>query len=232
MPISNQATSTSPASIPDSGEIRQELCDYARRIKLNHLTSATGGNISYRVGEDMLISPSGFVLDEITPQDWVKVNLESGEPYPNQLKVSSELRMHLALYHTRPDIQAVMHSHPPYVIACSLVNVGLLPIGSEAPIFLGENVPMVPYVLPTSPLLAEAVAKVAPGNNVIILQNHGLVTLGKNNHDAYYRTELSEEIAKIQAIAFSLGRGEPLHLSPRQVQEYKDWLFHQKLPEA
>jgi L-fuculose-phosphate aldolase len=232
MPISSQVPSTLAASTPDSDDIRLELCDYSRRIKFNRLTSATGGNISYRVGEDILISPSGFVLDEIAPQDWVKVNLASGEPYPDQFKPSSELWMHLALYRIRSDVNAVMHSHPPYVIACSLVNVSLLPIGSEAPIFLGENVPMVPYVLPASPLLAEAVAKVAADNNVIILQNHGLVTLGKNNHEAYYRTELSEEIAKIQGIAFSMNRGEPQRLSPQQVQEYKDWLFHKKLPEA
>lgn len=232
MQVSNQVipTAITMSELPNEQDLRIELSDYARRIKQSHLTSATGGNISYRVGADILISPSGYVLDEITPGDWVKVNIEIGQPCPDQLKPSSELPMHLGLYRLRPDVNAVMHSHPPYVIACSLVNMPLLPIGSEAPIFLGEDVPMVPYVLPASPLLADAVARVAKDNNVFVLQNHGLVTLGKNNHEAYYRTELAEEIAKIIAIAYSMGRGEPQRLSSQQIQEYKEWLFCKKLP--
>jgi ribulose-5-phosphate 4-epimerase/fuculose-1-phosphate aldolase len=64
----------------------------------------------------------------------------------------------------------------------------------------------------------------------MVLENHGLVTLGKTNREAYNRTELIEEIAKIMTIAYSLGKGEPRLPSQKDLDEYKDWYFHKKLP--
>lgn len=70
----------------ENEDIRQELCLYSSRLKQRGLTSATGGNISYRVGDDVLISPTGCTLDELETDDWVKVSLKTGEPYPHILK--------------------------------------------------------------------------------------------------------------------------------------------------
>lgn len=61
-------------------DIRYELCLYSARLKQRGLTSATGGNVSYRVGDDMWISPTGCVMDELEIDDWVKVNLSTGKP--------------------------------------------------------------------------------------------------------------------------------------------------------
>jgi L-fuculose-phosphate aldolase len=212
-------------------DIRAELCEYSARMKQRGLTSATGGNVSHRVGDDMWISPTGCVMDELGVDDWVKVDLESGKPYPHRYKPSSEVVMHQQIYLARPDINAVMHSHPPYIIALSLLGIELMPIGSESPIALGERVPLVPYEIPTSPLLARAAAEYTREYNVLMLENHGLVTLGKDNREAYNRTELAEEIAKVICIAHSLGKGEPRRPSPQEIEEYKDWFYHRQLPE-
>lgn len=214
-----------------SDDIRGELCVYAARLKQHGLTSATGGNISYRVGDDLWISPTGCVLDELEVDDWVKVNLVTGEPYPHKLKPSSELALHREVFLARPDVRSIMHSHPPNVIALSLLGVEIKPIGSEAPISIGARIPIVPYEIPGSPMLARAVALYAKDFNVMVLENHGLVTLGDSNREAYNRTELTEEIAKIMAIAYAVGKGEPRWPTEKQIQEYRTWHQENTLPE-
>ncbi|MEM4644078.1 MAG: class II aldolase/adducin family protein [Candidatus Methanomethylicaceae archaeon] len=214
----------------DDEDVRRELCLFAARLKQRGLTSATGGNISYRVGDDMWISPTGCVLDELEIDDWVKVNLLTGEAYPHKLKPSSEIVLHREVFLTRPDVLSIMHSHPPHVIALSLLGIEIQPLGSEAPMTLGDRIPLIPYEIPTSPMLGKIVAQYARDYNVMVLENHGLVVLGKSNREAYNRTELTEEIAKIMTIAYSLGKSEPHFPSQEQIKEYKDWYYHKKLP--
>ncbi len=211
-------------------DIRHELCDYSARLKQRGLTSATGGNVSYRVGDDMWISPTGCVMDELEVEDWVKVNIITGEAYPHKFRPSSEIVLHREVFLARPDVLSIMHSHPPHVIALSLLGIEIQPLGSEAPISLGERIPLIPYEIPTSPMLGKAVAQYARDFNVMVLENHGLVTLGKSNREAYNRTELTEEIAKIMTIAYSLGKGEPRFPSRKDIEEYKNWYFHKILP--
>lgn len=212
-------------------DIRVELCDYSARLKHRGLTSATGGNVSYRIEGDMWISPTGCVMDELKVEDWVRVNLSTGEQYPHRSRPSSELVLHREVFLSRPDVNAIFHSHPPHVIALSLLGIEIKPLGSEAPISLGDRIPLIPYEIPTSPLLGKAVARYAKDYNVMVLENHGLVTLGKSNREAYNRTELIEELAKIMCIAYSLGKGEPRWPTQKDLEEYKDWYFNKKLPE-
>jgi L-fuculose-phosphate aldolase len=219
-----------PDTALDENALRRELTQNGRRLKNKGLTSATGGNMSYRIGGDMLISPSGFCLDEVGEADWVRVSLETAQAYPGQAKPSSETLMHRNVYLLRPDANAVIHSHPPHVIALSLLGVSIRPIGSEAPFLLGKHVPIVPYTIPTSPLLAESIKPYVPEHSVMVLENHGLLTLGKDNREAFNRTELSEEIAKIMYIAISAGRGEPNWPTEKMLDEYLDWIYYRKLP--
>lgn len=211
-------------------DIRGELGMYAARLKQHGLSSATGGNISYRVEDDLWISPTGCVLDELEVEDWVIVNLVSGETYPHKLKPSSELLLHREVFLARPDVRSIMHSHPPNVIALSLLGIEIRPIGSEAPVSLGARIPIIPYEIPGSPMLAQAVAQFAKEFDVMVLENHGLVALGDSNREAYNRTELTEEIAKIMAIAYTIGKGEPRWPTSKQIQEYRTWHLDKKPP--
>ena len=230
MSYENPVLPVAPPAGLDDAALRQQLTEYSTRLKNRGLTSATGGNVSYRVGDDMLISPSGFCLDEVGEADWVRVSLETAQPYPDQLKPSSETLMHRNVYQLRPDAKAVFHSHPPHVIALSLLRIAIRPIGSEAPFLLGKEVPIVPYTIPTSPLLAESIKPYVPEHSVMILENHGLLTLGQDLREAYNRTELSEEIAKIMYVALSAGRGEPNWPTEKMLDEYLDWIYYRKLP--
>jgi L-fuculose-phosphate aldolase len=126
-------------AVEESG-LRHRLTEYGVLLKQKGLTSATGGNMSHRLGGDMLLSPTGHCLDEVFPEDWVRVNLVTAKAYPEQVKKpSSEVLMHRNIYLLRPDINAIIHSHPPHVIALSLVGITIRPIGSEAPFLLEKS---------------------------------------------------------------------------------------------
>lgn len=184
-----------------NGSIREELCKYARRTVANRLVVGPGGNISAREGDTMYISPSGFALEEIEPEQWVAVSLTTGE-YDRRggLRPSSEVLMHLYGYRERPDIGAIVHTHPPYSIAFGLVEQEL-PIMFPDQAALTGKTAFVPYVIPTTELLANEFKAVVGSSNSILLGNHGLVTVGRHLREAYYRTEVVEESCKIYLIS-------------------------------
>jgi L-fuculose-phosphate aldolase len=190
-------------------DIREELCRYARRITLNRLVVGPGGNISARLGDTMYLSPSGYALDEIAPGDWVAVDIPSGEIAPGSPRPSSEVLMHLYAYRADPAIGAVIHTHPPYCIALTLVRDDLPVMFPDQAALTGRTA-FVPYVLPTTDRLALAVAERVREASSMLLANHGLVTTGRNLREAYYRTEVVEESAKIWLIAAGVGRPKAL----------------------
>ncbi|MGG1633126.1 class II aldolase/adducin family protein [Paenibacillus sp. TAF43_2] len=199
-----------------STDIRNELCKYARKTVTNKLVVGPGGNISAKFEGKMYLSPSGFALDEVEPHQWVEVDIETGEITDIGLRPSSEVLMHLYAYRANPDIGAIVHTHPPYCIAFTLVEQELPIMFPDQAALVGKTV-YVPYVLPTTDKLADAyVAKVNEASSVL-LGNHGLVTSGRNLREAYYRTEVVEESTKIYLIAKAIR--EPKVLTTEEFEE-------------
>ncbi|WP_169082166.1 class II aldolase/adducin family protein [Paenibacillus sp. PL91] len=199
-----------------STDIRNELCKYARKTVTNKLVVGPGGNISAKFEGKMYLSPSGFALDEVEPHQWVEVDIETGEMTDIGLRPSSEVLMHLYAYRANPDIGAIVHTHPPYCIAFTLVEQELPIMFPDQAALVGKTV-YVPYVLPTTDKLADAyVAKVNEASSVL-LGNHGLVTSGRNLREAYYRTEVVEESTKIYLIAKAIR--EPKVLTKEEFEE-------------
>lgn len=199
-----------------STDIRNELCKYARKTVTNKLVVGPGGNISAKFEGKMYLSPSGFALDEVEPHQWIEVDIETGEITDIGLRPSSEVLMHLYAYRANPDIGAIVHTHPPYCIAFTLVEQELPIMFPDQAALVGKTV-YVPYVLPTTDKLADAyVAKVNTASSVL-LGNHGLVTSGRNLREAYYRTEVVEESTKIYLIAKAIR--EPKVLTKEEFEE-------------
>lgn len=199
-----------------SKQIREQLCEYARKIVSQHLVVGPGGNISAVYDGKMYISPSGMALEEILEEQWVEVDIASGEITENGLRPSSEVLMHLFAYRENPDVQAIVHTHPPYCIALTLVADELPIMFPDQAALTGKTV-FVPYVVPTTDRLADAVKAHVKEASTILLINHGLVTTGRNLREAYYRTEIVEESAKIWLIARSIR--DPKVLSEDDYQE-------------
>lgn len=182
----------------------------------NKLVVGPGGNLSAVHEGKMYLSPSGFALDEVEPEQWVEVDVETGEVTDNGLRPSSEVLMHLYAYRANPNIGAIVHTHPPYCIAFTLVERDLPVMFPDQAALVGRTV-YVPYVLPTTDKLADAVVEKVNDASTILLGNHGLVTTGRNLREAYYRTEVVEESAKIYLIASAIR--EPKALTQEEYEE-------------
>lgn len=181
----------------------EQLRIYANKIVHTGLVVGAGGNLSMRDGEFMYISPSGFDLQEIEDHHWVKVNIESGEII-NDLKPSSEIAMHLECFRKRPDISAVLHSHPSYSVAVSSTGKDIPMLFPDGPAMI-RNVSYLDYIIPTTELLANAVGEVIEDTEVVVMRNHGVMTVGKTMKEAFFFMQIIEESAKVFSIASSVG---------------------------
>jgi L-fuculose-phosphate aldolase len=185
---------------------RAELAEYSGRVLRQGLTTGAGGNISARYEDTMLISPSGFSLEDVEPEQYVAVDILTGEIAPNSLRPSSELLMHLACYRKRPEIRALIHTHPQYTIALTSSGHDLKPMFADFVTFLGYDIPHIDYITVTTPELAQAVEAVIDSTDCVILRNHGAITVGENLKQAFWRSCTVEEGARIQLLAVMAGR--------------------------
>ena len=197
-------------------ELRNELSKYAKKIVSKGLVVGPGGNISARSGDTMYISPSGFAFEDIEPDQWVPVSIETGDILDKSFRPSSEVLMHLYCYRVNATITGIVHTHPAHCIALTLVDDQLPMLFPDQAALVGV-IGFVPYVVPTTHVLADAVAAKVNEHNSLLLVNHGLVTVGKNLREAYYRTEVVEESAKIYLLAKSVGKPKIL-----TDEEYKE----------
>ncbi|MCK1995772.1 class II aldolase/adducin family protein [Psychrobacillus psychrodurans] len=183
-------------------KVIEELNKYAHKLVDQGLVVGAGGNLSMRDGGYMYISPSGFDLKEIEPHQWVKVDITTGEIEGN-LRPSSEVLMHLECFRKNEEIQAVLHAHPTYSVGVSSAGKDIPPLFPDFPAMV-KSVGYIDYVIPTTNLLAEKVAELVD-NDVIIMRNHGVLTLGKTMKEAYFFMQLTEESAKVYTISSIFG---------------------------
>ena len=200
-------------------EIRDELVDTARALVRDGLVRGAGGNVSARDEDVMWISPSGFSLRDAGPNDYPGVSIAQGEIVRGDHRPSSEVLMHLAIYRHRPQINAVVHTHPPITVGLTAAGHDLRPVYPDYYVYLGGNVPHLPYVTVTTPELAAEVEKVAAAADCygIVLRNHGAITVGASVKEAYFRTLAIEEQATIQHAALQVG--DPDYLTPQDCAE-------------
>jgi L-fuculose-phosphate aldolase len=195
---------------------REEIVRFGRKMVSARLTSGTGGNLSVidRDSGVVAISPSGMEYDETEPADVPLLDLD-GVTVTGERKPSSELGFHLALYRTRPDIGAVVHTHSAY--ATTMACLGWeIPAVHYLVAFSGHKVPLAPYATFGSQELADCVAGSIGEHNALLLANHGLVTVGPNLATAFAVAEEIELVARIYYQAKCIG--EPV-IVPRDEME-------------
>lgn len=190
-------------------EHRKDIVEVGRRLYGKGFIAAADGNISVRMEPDrILTTPSGRNKGRLDPEDLVVTDLQGRKLY-GRLEPSSELEMHLVMYHERPDIGAVVHAHPPHASGFAVAGIPMdQPFLSEVILTLGE-VPLAEYATPTTPELAEAVRPYAASDG-ILLANHGALTVGAEVFHAYDRMETLEHSAHIYVVARTMGRERPL----------------------
>jgi len=196
---------------------RTAIVEVGRRTYLRGFVAANDGNISVRIGDDVILAtPTGRSKGFIREDELVKMSL-SGEKLEGQLAPSSEIRMHFGIYRTRPDVMAVDHAHPPICTGFAVAGIALDKcVLAEVVMTLGA-IPIAAFAAPSTQELADAVAEKVRLCDAVLLANHGAVTVGRDIFAAHYGMERIEHLASISLVARLLG-GERL-LTPRQVQE-------------
>ncbi|MFD7015576.1 class II aldolase/adducin family protein [Streptomyces sp. NPDC059928] len=193
-----------------------ELIDTARRTAAEGLVVGTSGNVSVRVGELVLVTPTGVPYDRLGPADTVAVDLE-GRQVMGTLRPTSEIPMHLAVYRNT-DARAVVHTHAVHATAVSTL-VGELPLVHYMAAALGGPVRVAPYALYGSAELAENMLRALAGRTGCLLQNHGALTYGTGLAQAYDRTAQLEWMCRVWLTAAALPGRTPTLLSPAQLDE-------------
>ena len=196
--------------------IRTELVHYGVKIVQARLVAGAGGNISARDGNIIWMKPSGLALDEMTPADLCGMDLKTGRQVKGKRKPTSEVNMHLAVYRARPDVKAVFHTHSPWASGVITSGITLRPMFAEFVNDLGRT-GTVPYVTPTTQRLADAMGAKARTCDTIFMVNHGVLAVGANQKQAYFRVVVVEDAAKSLVAACVVGR--PKFLSRRQARE-------------
>ena len=179
--------------------------------------TATDGNVSLRISQnEVLTTPTARCKGWLTEEDLVVVDLH-GKHLHGKREASSELKMHLFLYKQREDVRAIVHAHPPYATAFAVAGKALdVPVLPEVILGIGA-IPLAPYATPSTDEVAASLAPFAKDHQVILLENHGIVAMGNDLRDAFFKMEKAEHAAKIILLARVLG-GER-QLSEKDVEK-------------
>ena len=192
-------------------EEREAVCRVGKLLYDRGYVAANDGNISVRVGEGrLLITPSGVSKGRMTP-DMLLVTDMDGTVIEGDRHPSSEGKMHLEVYRGRPDVNAVVHAHPPVSTAFAVCRRGLeTPYLSELVAGLGQ-VPCTPsFAMLSTEEVPQSVRPYLADHNALLLANHGALAWGGDLWEAFDRLETVEHTAKIVLNAQLLGGGIPL----------------------
>lgn len=203
-------------------KLRQRLVQICRMLHQKNLIAAMDGNVSVKFGDGLLTTPSGVnkgFLEEgqLLRVDWHgRVVAGGGQP-------TSELAMHLAVYRLRPEVEAVIHAHPPVATAFSIAGISLEDFVLPEVVMTLGVIPTAAYATPTTEEVPAAIADLIRSHDALILERHGALTVGRDLLDAYNKMEKLEHAALIIFTALQLGRVR--RLPPREVEK----LIHLKL---
>lgn len=191
-----------------------------RRLYERGLIAGPDGNVSVRLAPDrILVTPAGMSKVDVQGDDLVELALD-GTHLRGAKRASSEIGMHLRIYQRRPDVQAVVHAHPPIATGFSVAGESFAACVLPEVIVQVGWVPLVPYATPGSPQVAEAFEPFLPNHDAFLMANHGATTLGPTLSIAHQRMESLEHSARILLTARLLGRVNTL--SPMQVEALVD----------
>ncbi len=188
---------------------REQVASVMRRLYRQGLTTCSGGNVSLRCGDVVLITPSGTDKGEITAGQIGAVTI-SGENLAPGLRLSIETEMHLEVCRNRPDVKGIVHAHPVTASAFAAMDAEIdTRLTAETWHVLGVPV-RAPYALMGTKELAQIVGQAARQGNAVIMENHGVLTMGETLFRAFDRMELLEAAARMTWIAETMGCSRPL----------------------
>ena len=194
---------------------RDEICMVCQSMWIQGWVAANDGNVSCRLDNGkILVTPTGVSKRFITPDMLVVADMDGNilEYGKDNRKYSSEFKMHLRCYKDRPDVNAVVHAHPATATGYAVAGIPLDDYSMIETIIAIGSVPVTPFGTPSTDEVPEAIAPYLQEHDVLLLKNHGALTVGADVITAYYRMETLELFAKISLNARLLGGAEELDM--------------------
>lgn len=200
--------------------LKVELIEICKLIYEKGFVAATDGNISVRLdSQKILCTPSAVSKGKVKQDELVTVDLEGKVLFGNK-KPSTELALHLEIYKSREDVNAVIHAHPIYATGFASSKLALSScVFPEVILGLGV-VPVCTYATPATHEVVDSIKPFLNQTNILLLQNHGAVSFGMNLWDAYYKMEKLEHAAHTLFVAKMLG-GENVLTQDQMNQLYE-----------
>ena len=189
---------------------REEIVRYGRMLHERGFVAAMDGNLSVRLDrERILVTPTCVSKGAMRAADMVIVD-QDGTRVAGRRNVTSEIGMHVLVYRMRPDIQAIVHAHPPTATGFAAAGMALTePLVCEVVMGLG-CIPLARYGTPGTSELAKTLEPYVPHYDAILMSNHGVVAYGDTIEHAYMKMETVEHFAQIALVTHLLGRQQPL----------------------
>ena len=191
--------------------IRSDLVKIAKTMYDKQMLNAYEGNVSIKVDDRIYITPSSVCKGFLTEDMLVAVDAQ-GNVVEAQGKYvpSSETKLHLECYRLRPDITSVVHNHSPFATAFAIANMPIQTRAYSEMIIAFDTIPVVPYGTPSTPEVYDGLSKYIHTVDTFMIGNHGIVAVGSDVYDAFFKIEAAESIAKSLTIARLLGGESPI----------------------
>ena len=206
---------------PEIRVLRERMCAMGERIWAKGYVDGNGGNLTIRVGDNLVLcTPTLMSKGFMKPEEMCLVNLD-GVQLAGTRKRTSEVNTHIAIMKRQPNAKACCHAHPPHATAFAVAGVAppacMIP---EAEVFLGQ-IGLAKYETPGSPENAKVVGDVGVNHQAIIMENHGVITWGKDIEDAYWKMENTDAYCLTIWMASQIGSGVK-KIQPDKVRELID----------
>jgi L-fuculose-phosphate aldolase len=190
------------------------------RLLNEGLVTRTWGNVSIKADENhMLITPSGRKYEDLTVDDIVLVNINTSE-YDGSIKPSSEHKLHSEIYRTRPEINAVIHTHQMNASTCAAARREVPPILDDMVQLIGTSVRVAPYALPSTSKIVKGTIRALKGRMAALMANHGAVCIGRDIDEAFVVCQVLEKACKAFIEAEFLG-------GAKGINKFEAYLMHQ-----
>jgi L-fuculose-phosphate aldolase len=200
----------------DEGTLRARMVAVMQAMEANGLNRGTSGNVSARLGDGMLVTPSGVPPEKLTPEAMVYIGGDEGIP-DGQMRPSSEWRMHLGILRRRPDVNGVVHCHSRHATILACAGRPIPAVHYMVGVSGGTTVPVAPYATFGSTELADGVVDALEGRYAALMANHGQITAAPSLSMALL---IADEIEEQAAVYYGcLTIGGPNLLTDHQMAE-------------
>lgn len=197
---------------------KHQLIETGRRLYLKNLTSATSGNLSIRTDDGIYITATGSILGDLSDKDVILIDFNGNEISDG--KASSEKMLHVEIYNKRPDVSAIIHTHPVFLTSFAACHIPLDEAIMAENILYFEDIPVAEYAMPSSMQLVENTVKCLLDRDVAMMANHGAIAIADTIEHAFLKMETAEYYANVTLNTKLLGGAKVL--SEKDVQDLID----------